>query len=156
MLKTAKMLLVSTTATVFTLSSATAEELTWRNDIEPMIAANCVVCHGADKPTYREWRLLSDEERARVGPRMDTYDHFMSYVIWPATGAMQRRLDDGTNRGGEPGNMFVYLGKTDEERAENLKMLSDWLGAWNLNRWTARDDVPGISKEQLEAISAKF
>ncbi len=65
-------------------------------------------------------------------------------------------LDDGTNRGGEPGNMFVYLGKTDEERAENLKMLSDWLGAWNLNRWTARDDVPGISKEQLEAIGAKF
>lgn len=150
------MLMVSITATVFSLSSATAEELTWRNDIAPMIAANCGACHGADRPTYREWRLLSDEDRARVGSRMDTYDHFMSYVIWPATGAMQRRLDDGTNRGGEPGNMYVFLGSTDEERAENLEMLRDWLGAWNLNRWTDRGDVPGITKEQLEAISAEF
>lgn len=149
-------LMVSVAATMLSLSSVIAEELTWRDDIEPMIAAKCVACHGADKPTYREWRLLSDEDRAKIGSRMDTYDHFMSYVIWPATGAMQRRLDDGTNRGGEPGNMYMFLGSTDEERAKNLKMLSDWLGAWNLNRWTARDDVPGISKEQLEAVSAKF
>ena len=156
MFKTATMLLVFTAATLFTLSSATAAELTWRNDIEPMIAANCGACHGSETPTYREWRLLSEEERAKIGPRMDTYEHFMSYVVWPATGAQQRRLDNGVNRGGEPGNMFVYLGKTEEERAENLTMLREWLGAWNLNRWKARDDVPGISKEQLEAISAKY
>ncbi|MFN3846085.1 MAG: hypothetical protein ACK4RZ_09730 [Paracoccaceae bacterium] len=156
MFKTAMTLMVSIAATVISFSSATAEELTWRDDIEPMIAAKCGACHGSDKPTYGEWRLLSDEDRARVGSRMDSYDHFMSYVIWPATGAMQRRLDDGTNLGGQPGNMYVFLGATDEERAENLKMLSDWLGAWNLNRWTARDDVPGVTKEQLEAIIAQF
>ena len=156
MFKTKMTLMVSIAATMLSLSSAMAEELTWRDDIEPMIAAKCSACHGADKPTYREWRLLNDEDRANIGSRMDTYDHFMSYVIWPATGAMQRRLDDGTNRGGEPGNMYVFLGSTDEERAENLKVLQDWLGAWNLNRWTARDDVPGITKEQLEAISAQF
>lgn len=156
MLKTAMMMLVFTTATVFSLSSATAEQLTWQNDIKPMIAAQCEVCHGPENPTYREWRLLNEEERAKIGPRMDTYEHFMSYVIWPATGAMQRRLDDGSNRGGEPGNMYEYLGNSEEDRAENLKMLREWLGAWNLNRWEARDNVPGISKEQLEAISAEY
>jgi hypothetical protein len=156
MRKTGMALLMFTVYTAGTVSSTTAEELTWRNDIEPMIAANCGSCHGPDEPTYREWRLLSEEERTMVGPRMDTYEHFMSFVLWPATGAMQRRLDDGTNRGGEPGNMHGYLGETDEERADNLEMLKEWLGAWNLNRWEARDDVPGISKEQLEAISAKY
>jgi len=144
--------------TAFTLSSATAEELTWRTHIEPMVAAKCVRCHGPEDPEYNEWRLLSEEERKEIGPRMDTYPHFMSYVVWPPTGAMQRRLDDGANRGGEPGNMHEYLGKTDAERAQNLQMLKDWLGegAWNLNRWKARGDVPGITKEQLEAISAKY
>lgn len=145
-----------TAGTAFTLSSASAEELTWRTHIEPMIAAKCVRCHGPEDPEYNEWRLLSEEERKEIGPRMDTYPHFMSYVVWPPTGAMQRRLDDGANRGGEPGNMYKYLGKTDAERAENLQMLKDWLGAWNLNRWQARGDVPGITKEQLEAIKAKF
>lgn len=156
MFKTTMTLMVSIAATVLSLSSVTAEELTWRDDVGPMIIAKCGACHGADKPTYREWRLLSDEDRAKIGSRMDTYDHFMSYVVWPATGAMQRRLDDGTNRGDGPGNMYVFLGSTDEERAENLKMVQDWLGAWNLNRWTERDGVPGITKEQLEAISAQF
>ena len=156
MRKTAMALLISTVCTAGTVSSSTAEELTWRTDIEPMIAANCGTCHGADRPAYREWRLLSEEERAKVGPRMDTYEHFMSYVIWPATGAMQRRLDDGAARGGEPGNMYTFLGKTDEERADTLEKLKQWLGAWNLNRWEDRDGVPGISKEQLAAISAKY
>jgi len=36
--------------------------------------------------------------------------------------------------------------------------VKDWLGAgaWNLNRWNARGDVPGITKEQLEKIKAKY
>ena len=56
------------------------------------------------------------------------------------------------------GNMYQFLGASDEERAKNLKMLKDWLGdgAWNLNRFKARGDVPGITKEQLEKIQAKY
>ena len=127
-----------------------AEELTWRKDIQPMVEAKCLDCHGSDTPEYNDWRLLGDA-RKETGSRMDTYPHFMSYVVWPATGAMMRRLDDG-----KPGNMYEYLGDDEAERQKNLKMLKDWLGAWNLNRWKERDGVPGITKEQLEMIKAKY
>jgi hypothetical protein len=132
---------------------ALAAERTWRNDVQPLIEAKCVSCHGPSEPEYNEWRLLSEEQRKTVGPRMDTYPHFMSYVVWPATGAMMRRLDDA-----KPGNMYEYLGDSDAERAENLTVIKEWLGegSWNLNRWKAREDVPGISKEQLETIKAKY
>ncbi|MBP1625264.1 MAG: putative cytochrome c family protein [Acidobacteria bacterium] len=88
--------------------------------------------------------------------RMNTYPHFMSDVVWPATGAMMRRLDDDKAAGGKPGNIYVFRGGTDTERAVNLKRIKDWLGdgAWNLNRWKASGDVPGITKEQLGKIRA--
>lgn len=140
-------------------TSAAAEDPTWRNAIGPMIQEKCAECHGPATPTYQEWRLLPDEQRAKVGPRMDNYTYFMAYVIWPATGAQQRRLDDGTNRSnGEPGNMYRYLGANDEERAANLALLKAWMGedAWHLNRWGERDGTPGVTKEQLEAIKAPY
>ena len=33
-----------------------------------------------------------------------------------------------------------------------------WLGdgAWNLNRWGARGDVPAVAKEQLDKVKAKY
>lgn len=39
-----------------------------------------------------------------------------------------------------------------------LNAVKDWLGegAWNLNRFKARDSVPGVSKEQREKIQAKY
>jgi hypothetical protein len=79
-------------------------------------------------------------------------------VVWPGTGALMRRLDDGKAAGGKPGNMYQYLGSSDEERAKNLNAIKTWLGdgAWNLNRWKARKDVPGITKEQLEKVKAKY
>ena len=139
-------------------SSAYANDLTWRKDVGPMIAARCGTCHGASAPEYNDWNLMAEEKRRTVAPRMDTYPHFMSYVVWPATGAMQRRLDDGKAAGGKPGNMYQFLGGSDEERARNLKTIKDWLGdgAWNLNRFKARGDVPGITKEQLEKIKAQY
>lgn len=141
-------------------AAATAQEPTWRKDIGPLIADKCGVCHGASAPEYNDWMLLGDEKRSKVPSRMDSYPHFMSYIVWPATGAMMRRLDDGKSAGpgGKPGNMYQYLGASDEERAKNLKTIKDWLGdgAWNLNRFRARGDVPGISKEQLEKIKAKY
>jgi hypothetical protein len=84
---------------------------------------------------------------------MDTNPHFVSYVVGPATGAKMGRLDDA-----KPGNTYEYLGGSDAERAENLTVIKEWLGegSWNLNRWIARGEVPGISKEQLETIKAKY
>ncbi len=136
-----------------------AQELTWQKDVAPMIKAQCSECHGADAPEYNDW-LVQREKNKKLAPRMDTYPHFMSFVTWPATGAVQRRLDDGTSpaAGGKPGNMFKYLGETDAERAANLAKLKAWLGegAWNLNRWSARGDVPAVTKEQLDKIKAKY
>lgn len=139
-----------------TVSPALAGERTWRQDIKPMVETLCLACHGPEAPEYNDWLLLG-EKRKTVGPRMDTYPHFMSYVVWPATGAMMRRLDDGRS-GGKPGNMYEYLGSSEEERAGNLRLIKEWLGegAWNLNRWQTRQEVIGISKEQLEKIRARY
>jgi hypothetical protein len=54
--------------------------------------------------------------------------------------------------------MYKYLGENDAERQKNLQALKTWLGegAWNLNRFKARENVPGVTKEQLEAIKAKY
>ena len=136
---------------------APAQDLTWRQDIQPIIQKQCGACHGANQPEYAEWIVLREKDK-NLAARMDTYAHFMNYVVWPATGALQRRLDDGKAAGGKPGNMYQFLGGSDEERAKNLKMVKDWLGdgAWNLNRFKARGDVPGISKEQLEKVQAKY
>ena len=138
--------------------STAAAEPAWRSDIAPVVATKCASCHGAGAPEYNDWRQLDDAMRKTVGPRMDTYPHFMSYVVWPATGAMMRRLDDGSSTGGTTGNMYQNLGATDEERAKNLATIKAWLGegAWNLNRFKAKGDIPGITKEQLEKIKAKY
>ena len=154
MLKTKLALLLLAACAV----SATAQEVTWRKDVGPMIAAKCGACHGANTPEYNDWMQLGEDKRKTVGPRIESYPTFMTYVVWPGTGAMMRRLDDGKAAGGKPGNMYQYLGATDEERAKNLQMVKTWLGdgAWNLNRWKARGDVPGVTKEQLEKVQAKY
>jgi hypothetical protein len=89
---------------------------------------------------------------------MDNYTDFMRHVVWPATGSMARRLDDGKNADGKPGNMYALLGSTDQDRAKNLATLKSWLGegAWNLNRWETRGNVPGITKDQLDKVKAKY
>jgi mono/diheme cytochrome c family protein len=139
-------------------TAAGAQDVTWRTDVGPIVAAKCGACHGASAPEYNDWMAMGDEKRAKVGPRMDTYPHFMSYVVWPATGAMMRRLDDGKAAGGKPGNMYMFLGANDDERAKNLATIKGWLGegAWNTNRWKARGEVPGVTKDQLEKIKAKY
>lgn len=149
--------LVAATLAAFTLPAG-AQELTWRNDIAPIVKKGCADCHGADAPEFGEWMLLGDAKRKKEGPRLDTYGTFMDYVVWPATGAMMRRLDDGASAGGKPGNMYKFLGDNDAERAKNLATIKAWLGqgAWNLNRFKERQGVPGVTKEQLERINAKY
>ena len=141
-------------------TSAVAQDLSWRKDIAPLIKGQCGACHGGSAPVYEDWNLdRKNFEDKKIGPRMDTYPDFMRHVVWPATGSMARRLDDGKNAGGKPGNMYVFLGANDQERVKNLATIKAWLGgdaAWNLNRWGARDNVPGITKEQLDKIQAKY
>ena len=136
---------------------APAQDLTWRQDIQPLIQKQCGACHGAGQPEYAEWIVLREKDK-NLAARMDTYAHFMNYVVWPATGALQRRLDDGKGAGGKPGNMHRFLGSTDEERSANLQKIKAWLGdgAWNLNRWEARGGAAGITKEQLDKVKAKY
>ncbi|MDK9708281.1 MAG: hypothetical protein OEL83_14655 [Desulforhopalus sp.] len=148
-----KKMVIGLALLTFIASPALAAERTWLNDVQPIINAKCVSCHGPGQPEYNEWRLLSEEKQKTVAPRMDTYPHFMSFVLWPATGAVMRRLDNV-----KPGNMYEYLGENEAARAANLTIIKEWLGegAWNQNRWKARGDVPGITKEQLESIKAKY
>ena len=157
MRKTMRKAIVAAVCAGFALS-ANAQDPTWRKDIAPIVKKGCAECHGAEAPEYGDWMLLDDAKRKKEGPRMDTYTTFMNFVAYPATGAVMRRLDDGSSAGGKPGNMYMYLGKSDADRAMNLKTIKAWLGegAWNLNRFGARDNVPGISKEQLEKIKAKY
>ena len=144
---------------LFAAGQAPAQDPGWRKDIEPIVKAKCGACHGASAPIYEEWNLdRKNYEAKNIGPRMDNYVDFMRHVVWPATGSMMRRLDDGKNSGGKPGNMHAFLGANDDERARNLATLKTWLGegAWNLNRWETRGSVPGITKEQLDRVKAKY
>lgn len=144
--------------TIATLGApAAAQELTWRKDIQPIVASKCGACHGASAPEFAEW-LVQREKNKTLAPRMDTYTHFMGYVVWPATGAIMRRLDDGKGGDGKPGNMYAYLGNSDAERAKNLQTIKTWLGdgAWNLNRWEARGHTPGMTKEQIDRVKATY
>lgn len=149
--------ILSTLVAVCVAAPAFAQELTWRQDIQPILKKQCGACHGPDKPEYAEWLVLREKDK-NLSSRMDTYAHFMNYVAWPATGAVMRRLDDGKAAGGKPGNMHAYLGSTDEERAANLDKIKRWLGdgAWNLNRWETRGSTAGIAKEQIDKIKAKY
>lgn len=139
-----------------------ASDVTYRKDIEPMMKKYCSECHAApDAPSYADFKL--DEEKwkkAKLGARLDTYEHVVFLVAYPGTGAFMRRLDDGTNEfsGGKPGNMYKYLGETDAERTANLMILKAWVGegAWNLNRMAARNNVPAITKEQLDKLKLKY
>jgi len=138
------------------------QDVTYRKDVEPMMKKYCNECHAApDAPSYAEFKL--DEEKwkkAKVGARLDTYEHLVVLVAYPGTVAFMRRLDDGSNElaGGKPGNMYKYLGETDAERKANLAILKSWVGdgGWNLNRMSARGNIPALTKEQLDKLKLKY
>jgi hypothetical protein len=138
-----------------------AQETTYRSAIAPVVKSKCLDCHGEQAPERAAFILDGKGFAAKsLGPRMDSYERIIAFVGWPDTGALMRRLDDGTSQhaGGKPGNMYQYLGGTDAERAANLKLFKAWVGegAWNLNRWKQRGDVPAITKEQLEKVQLKY
>ena len=141
-------------------AAAFAQDITYRKHIRPLWLQKCAACHGADSPYLGDFDENKKKyEAALKGPRMDTYADLIFYIGWPDTGAIQRRLDDGKSTGeGKPGNMYQYLGATEEERQRNLNVFKDWVGkdAWKLNRWQARGKVPAITKEDLDRIKARY
>ena len=149
------------TLTLAALSfSAQAADVTYRNEIKPLIKAQCDECHGNDSPALADFLLDQEKyKKEKTGPRTSTYGDLIQLIGWPDSGAFMRRLDDGSNAPDKkPGNMYKYLGETDAERAKNLALLKAWVGegAWNLNRWGTRGDVPGISKDQMDKLKLKY
>ena len=160
-MKTIWMAALVTAALAGVSAGAAAQDVTYRKDIKPLFDAKCAGCHGATSPTLAEFLLDQKKFAAAMkGPRLDSYADLLQLIGWPDTGAIMRRLDDGKDAlaGGKPGNMYQYLGGTDEERQKNLQTFKDWVGpeGWVLNRFKARGNVPGISKEQLEKILVKY
>ena len=141
-------------------STAWAQDVTYRTHIAPLIKANCAECHGADSPSLQEFKLAEEKyTKEKQGPRLDTYEHLLSIIVYPDPGALMRRLDDGSsNADKKPGNMYKNLGETDAERAKNLQLFKAWLGegGWNLNRWAVRGTVPAVTKDQLDKLKLKY
>ncbi|MBC7961692.1 MAG: cytochrome C [Steroidobacteraceae bacterium] len=134
---------------VLAASAASAQETTWSGSIKGIVEKHCLVCHGADSAP--EYPLFKKEKEKWLtkgqGMRMDSYSHLVSFVGWPNTGAMMRRLDDGkSSKDGKPGNMYQHLGSTESERQQNLGLFKAWIGNWSLKRWsdTTKDDLIGI------------
>lgn len=146
---------------------AMAADVTYRNDIAPMLEKYCADCHSAKAgaPTSAEFgadnaRKEQYVKKDKVGPRLDTYETVLQLIAYPDAGSFMRRLDDGTSplAKGKPGNMYKNLGETDAERAKNLAVIKAWVGegGWNLNRWHVRGDVPAITKEQTDKLQLKY
>lgn len=136
-----------------------AADVTYRNDIRPLWEKKCAACHGANAPYLGDFKANEKKYMAQFkGPRMDTYADMVFFIGWPDTGAIMRRLDDGKNAGGKPGNMYQYLGGTDAERQKNLSLFKAWVGkdAWKLNRWNARGKMPAITKEDMDKIKVEY
>jgi len=140
--------------------SVLAADVTYRGQIRELIKTQCAECHGDKSPTLAEFELNSEKyKEEKSGPRTDTYADLIALVGWPDSGALMRRLDDGTNTADKKkGNMYKYLGETDAERAANLLIMKAWVGegAWNLKRWKKRGDVPAITKEELDLLKVKY
>ena len=137
-----------------------AQDVTYRKHIRPLWLQKCASCHDASAPYLGDLEENKKKYEAQMkGPRMDTYADMVFFICWPDTGAIMRRLDDGKGAsGGKPGNMYQYLGGTEEERQKNLKLFKEWVGkdAWKLNRWNARGKVPAITKQEMDKMKVKY
>jgi len=147
-----KVLIAVTAITLIGASQALAADVTWEKDIKPLFDKNCLACHGKDAPEHgvfaRDKKSFTEK---KIGMRMDTYSHLITYVGWPYTGALIRRLDDGAGKPDKkPGNMYEHLGATETERQTNLAVFKAWVGSWNLKRWN------DITKDELNAVKVKY
>jgi len=127
-----------------------SEEVTYRQHIKPLFDAKCRSCHGPDSPEYQAFKEEKDKWVSKgKGPRMDTYSHLIFYTAWPDTGALMRRLDDG-RIAEKQGNMYQYLGSTEDDRQKNLKLFKEWIGNWATKKWSE------ITKEEMDGIKVRY
>ena len=142
------------------IAPAMAADATYTKDVLPIFKDRCIECHGPDSPDLQTFD--ADDKRyikEKTGPRMNSYAEVIYFIGWPDTGAIMRRLDDGKSaKDGKPGNMYRQLGSDEAERQKNLAVFKAWVGegAWFLNRWKARGDVPAVTKEQLDKLQLKY
>jgi len=131
---------------------AQADEISWNDTINPIFEKHCIACHGSDAPEYADFK--KDKAawfKKGIGMRMETYSHLLSFVGWPNTGALMRRLDDGTGSiEGKTGNMYLHLGSDERERQANLAIFKQWVGNWNLKKWSE------VSKSELNNLKVKY
>jgi len=154
MQKAMKVALFIFSFSMFMMGYAMGDEtggVTYEKDVKQILSKRCLSCHGSGAPTIDEFEKNKEGfKKENKGPRMDTYKNLMVFVNGKDTGAFTRRLDDGKNRkDGKPGNMYIWLGKTDEERTKNLEIIKKWVGGWTLKRKAE------ITEEELKAIKAK-
>ena len=138
---------------IMAASAVHAQETTWSGSINGIVEKQCFSCHGPESaPEYPLFKKDKEKWLSKgLAMRMDTYSHLVSFVGWPNTGAMMRRLDDGKGvKEGKPGNMYQHLGATEEERQKNLALFKDWVGNWSLKR------LPETTKEDLNGIKVKY
>jgi len=131
---------------------AQADETTWSGTISRVFEKHCIACHGSGAPEYAVFK--KDKEtwlKKGIGMRMETYSHLVSFVGWPNSGALMRRLDDGSgSKEGISGNMYQHLGSDEQERQTNLALFRKWVGNWNLKRWS------DVSKDELTGLKVKY
>jgi len=134
--------------TALIATAPAAAQVTYSQQIKPLFDARCNACHGQDAPEHKAFKQAKNSWVAKsIGPRMDSYTHLVSFSGWPDTGALMRRLDDGSSKEDKkPGNMYQYLGDNDTERQANLALFKAWVGNWTLKRFVAltKDDLAGI------------
>jgi hypothetical protein len=108
----------------------------YRTHVKPIFDAQCLSCHASTAPEYEQFGAEKEKWlKQGLGMRMDTFRQLANFVVWPNTGAIMRRLDDGKSaKDGKPGNMYQYLGNTEEERQKNLAVFKGWIGLWTLKR----------------------
>jgi len=126
--------------------------VTYSEHIRPLFEEKCSSCHGEESPDHHEFeRNMKKYISGDIGPRMDSYTYLVSFIVWPGTGTLMRRLDDGKGSGsGKPGNMFQHLGDTEEERQKNLNLFKFWIGNWFFANWER------ISKEDIDAMLLQY
>lgn len=127
-------------------------DITYTDHITPLFKKRCAKCHGANSPVHMEFVKDINKYRKKMkGPRMDSYTYLVSFIVWPDTGSLMRALDDGKQtETSRPGKMYKYLGKTEEERQENLQIFKKWIGNWILSDWTE------ITKEDINKIDLAY
>lgn len=135
---------------VVLLSPLSAYAATYEKDIKPIIDAKCSICHVKDAPTMEEFQKDKEKYKKMLkGPKMDSYKNLIIMVNGTDSGALMRRLDDGKSaKDGKPGNMYQYLGGTDDEKQKNLGIFKKWTGSWNLKKRAE------ITDAELKAITA--